>query len=131
DDHVFEMAQTQAFAGQGLGRPILGSIASLAPADRAAVGDWRARLYSPDRMVVAVSGAVEEAELLTLAETWFGQAAATPCAANAPASFTGGEARLARKIEQANLVFQLPSLGALDQRLPALRLFSEVLGGGM
>ena len=55
DDHVFEMAQTQAFAGQALGRPILGSIASLAPADRAAVADWRARLYSPDHMVVSLS----------------------------------------------------------------------------
>ena len=37
DDHVFEMAQTQAFAGQPLGRPILGSIASLKPADKASV----------------------------------------------------------------------------------------------
>ncbi|MNI10762.1 Protease 3 precursor [compost metagenome] len=131
DDHVFEMAQTQAFAGQGLGRPILGSIASLAPADRAAVSDWRARLYSPDRMVVAVSGAVEEGELLALAETWFGQAEASPREPSAPAAFAGGEARLARKIEQANLVFQLPSLGARDPRLPALRLFTEILGGGM
>lgn len=131
DDHVFEMAQTQAFAGHGLGRPILGSIASLAPADRAAVADWRARLYSPDRMVVAVSGAVEEGELLALAETWFGQEAATPSAPETPAAFAGGEARLARKIEQANLVFQLPSLGARDPRLPALRLFAEILGGGM
>ncbi|MGK2256267.1 MAG: putative Zn-dependent peptidase, partial [Brevundimonas sp.] len=37
DDHVFEMAQTRAFAGQPLGRPILGSVDSLKPADRAAV----------------------------------------------------------------------------------------------
>jgi predicted Zn-dependent peptidase len=56
DDHVFEMAQTRAFEGQPLGRPILGSVASLKPVTRAAIGDWRARLYSPDRMVVAVSG---------------------------------------------------------------------------
>src|SRR5690606_33485219 len=131
DDHVFEMAQTQAFAGQALGRPILGSVPSLAPADRAAVADWRARLYSPDRMVVAVSGAVDEAELLTLAEAWFGQAASAPGETTAPAVFTGGEARLARKIEQANLVFQLPSLGVSDPRQPAVRLFTEILGGGM
>ncbi|MGX8272835.1 M16 family metallopeptidase [Brevundimonas diminuta] len=131
DDHVFEMAQTQAFAGQALGRPILGSIASLAPADRAAVADWRARLYSPDHMVVSVSGAVDEAELLTLAEAWFGQAVAAPHEPTAPAVFTGGEAKLARKIEQANLVFQLPSLGVRDPRQPALRLFTEILGGGM
>ncbi|MET4685333.1 M16 family metallopeptidase [Brevundimonas faecalis] len=131
DDHVFEMAQTQAFAGQSLGRPILGSVESLAPADRAAVTDWRARLYSPDRMVVAVSGAVDEAELLALAERWFGQEAASPAPTIAPAVFVGGEARLARRIEQANLVFQLPGLAATDPGLPALRLFTEILGGGM
>ncbi|HWW12973.1 MAG TPA: pitrilysin family protein, partial [Brevundimonas sp.] len=59
DDHVFEMAQTRAFVGQPLGRPILGSVASLKPIDRASIGVWRARLYSPDRMVVAASGAVD------------------------------------------------------------------------
>ena len=131
DDHVFEMAQTRAYAGQSLGRPILGTVASLEPADRAAVADWRARLYSPDRMVVAVSGAVDENELLALAERWFGQEPATPLAPLAPAVFVGGEAKLTRKIEQANLVFQLPTMGALDPRLPALRLFTEILGGGM
>ena len=131
DDHVFEMAQTQAYAGQSLGRPILGTVDSLKAADRAAVADWRARLYSPDRMVVAVSGAVDENELLALAERWFGQEATTPVEVLAPAVFVGGEARLTRKIEQANLVFQLPSMGALDPRLPALRLFTEILGGGM
>ena len=131
DDHVFEMVQTRAFRGQPLGRPILGSIASLAPADRRSVEAWRAQLYSPDRMVVAASGAVEEGELLRLAETWFGAAVATPAEAPVQAAFVGGHARLARKIEQANLVFQLPSLGAGDAALPALRLFSEILGGGM
>jgi len=131
DDHVFEMAQTQAYAGQSLGRPILGTVESLKAADRAAVADWRARLYSPDRMVVAVSGAVDENELLALAERWFGQEATTPVELLASAVFVGGDARLTRKIEQANLVFQLPSMGAMDLRLPALRLFTEILGGGM
>lgn len=131
DDHVFEMAQTQAYAGQSLGRPILGTVESLKSAYRAAVADWRAQLYSPDRMVVAVSGAVDENELLALAERWFGQEVATPLVPVAPAVFVGGEARLTRKIEQANLVFQLPTMGALDPRLPALRLFTEILGGGM
>jgi len=131
DDHVFEMAQTRAYAGQSLGRPILGSGDSLAPIDRAAIAAWRARLYSPDRMVVAVSGAVDEAALLALAERYFGDAVATPADGPEPARFVGGEDRLTRRIEQANLVFQLPALGATDPRLPALRLFTEILGGGM
>ncbi|CAN5398802.1 pitrilysin family protein [soil metagenome] len=131
DDHVFEMAQTQAFSRQAMGRPILGSIESLKPVTRAAISDWRGRLYSPDRMVVAVSGAVDPVELLALAERWFGQVVSMPADAPEPATFVGGEARLSRKIEQANIVFQLPSLKANDPDLPALRLFTEILGGGM
>jgi len=131
DDHVFEMVQTRAFTGQPMGRPILDSIGSLKPADKATVETWRARLYSPDRMVVAVSGAVDETELLALAERWFGDAVATPADAPAPALFVGGHAKLTRKIEQANLVFQLPGLPATDPALSSMRLFSEILGGGM
>ena len=133
DDHVFEMVQTRAFEGQSLGRPILGSTASLAPADRAAMEAWRAALYAPERMVVAVSGAVDEADLLAEAGRWFGAAAGQgdTGAAPDPARFVGGEARLARRIEQANLVFQLPALAATDPDLPALRLLTEILGGGM
>ena len=131
DDHVFEMAQTKAFAGQPMGRPILGSVDSLKPTTRAAIADWRARLYSPDRMVVAVSGAVDEAELLALAGRWFGPAVAMPADAPEPALFVGGESKLSRRIEQANLVFQMPALKARDPALPAMRLFTEILGGGM
>ena len=131
DDHVFEMAQTRAFDGQPLGRPILGSVASLKPITRTAIGEWRARLYSPDRMVVAASGAVDEAELLALAERWFGGETATPAEAPDVPRFTGGDAALSRRIEQANIVFQLPAPSAKDPSYAAARLMTEILGGGM
>ncbi len=131
DDHVFEMAQTKAFAGQPLGRPILGSVKSLKPIDRASIGAWRARLYSPDRMVVAVSGAVDETELLALSERWFGSEPATPTEAPDTPRFTGGDAALTRRIEQANIVFQLPAPAATDPAYAAARLMTEILGGGM
>lgn len=131
DDHVFEMVQTRAFSGQSLGRPILGSVASLAPVNRDSIGAWRTRLYSPDRMVIAVSGAVDEAGFLELAERTFGAAVATAAEEPASAVFTGGEAKLSRRIEQANLVFQLPAPGVRDPAYSAVRLMAEILGGGM
>lgn len=131
DDHVFEMAQTRAYGDQPLGRPILGSVASLKPIKRAGIGEWRARLYSPDRMVVSASGAVDETELLALAERWFGGEAATPADAPAAPVFTGGDATLTRRIEQANVVFLLPAPSAVDPAYPAARLMTEILGGGM
>ena len=131
DDHVFEMAQTRAFEGQPLGRPILGSVESLEAVSPASIGDWRARLYSPDRMVVAASGAVDEGELLALAARWFGDQPSTPVGPPPAPRFTGGEATLSRRIEQANIVFQLPAASATDPAYPATRLMTEILGGGM
>ncbi|WP_296167002.1 pitrilysin family protein [uncultured Brevundimonas sp.] len=131
DDHVFEMAQMRAWADQPLGRPILGSVESLKPLNRDGIGHWRAQLYSPDRMVVVVSGAVNETELLVLAERWFGDQVATPASVPDAPRFVGGDAALTRRIEQANIVFQLPAPSARDVTYTAARLMTEILGGGM
>ena len=74
DDHVFELAQAAAYAGQPLGRPILGEVATVETAESATLEAWRAGLYAPDRLVISASGAVDEDELLALAEDAFGAA---------------------------------------------------------
>lgn len=131
DDHVFEMAGDRAFTGQPLGRPILGSVQSIGRADSVGMDQWRSSLYAPERMVVSVSGAVDETHLLDLAAQWFGQGETGEDSAPASAVFTGGDAVLGRRIEQANLVFELPGLSAHDPDVAPLRLFTEILGGGM
>jgi predicted Zn-dependent peptidase len=131
DDFVFELAQGAAFTGQPLGRPVLGTEASIGAADPAALAAWRAQLYAPDRLVVSAAGAIDADELADLAERLFGQAPAAPTAAPAPARFVGGPAAEARRLEQAHLVFYLPGVGATDPDYFALRVFTEALGGGM
>lgn len=132
DDHVFELAQSRAFHGQPLGRPILGSEESVRAADRAGLDAWRRSLFAPQRLAISAAGAVDEAELLALADRLFGAASPVETPAEAPkAVFAGGAAGLARKIEQANLVWSLPAPGVKDEAWFALRLFAEILGGGM
>lgn len=132
DDLVFELAQGAAFAGQPLGRPILGTPKSIGGSTPETLEAWRARLYAPSRLVVAAAGAVDEAHLLALAERDFGAAAEPP--AEAPpelAAFAGGLKPVARKLEQANIVFLLPAVSTADPDYFALRLLAEILGGGM
>jgi len=132
DDQVFELAQAAAFAGQPLGRPILGAPEAIDAAAPASLEAWRASLYSPDRLVISAAGAVDDDGLARLAEHAFGAALAAP-AVEAPlaAAFTGEPTKEKRKLEQAHLVFLLPAPGVLDPDYWALRLFAEVLGGGM
>jgi predicted Zn-dependent peptidase len=131
DDLVFELAQGQAFMGQPLGRPVLGTQASISATDPGSLEAWRAGLYAPDRLVVSAAGAVDEAELLRLADALFGAVEAPPGVALAPAQFTGGRACERKRLEQAHLVLFLPGVGATDPDYFAVRVFAEALGGGM
>ena len=131
DDHVFEMAQDAAFHGQPLGRPILGTDESIGRADPGALSAWRSALYAPDALVICASGAVDEDELLALAERDFGAAAGQGACEPAAAAFVGGVRTTPKALEQANLVFLLPAVGVREETYFALRLYAEILGGGM
>src|SRR5579863_1476568 len=78
DDLVFELAQGAAFGAQPLGRPVLGTEASIAKATPTALEAWRGRLYAPDRLVISAAGAVDEDALLALAEQLFGGSSPAP-----------------------------------------------------
>lgn len=131
DDLVFELAQEAAFAGQPLGRPILGTTRSIKGATPETLGAWRAALYAPETLIVSAAGAVDEAELLKLAERDFGGASGAGVPAAEPAAFVGGTRTVAKRLEQANLVLLLPAVGVMDDDYFALRLLAEILGGGM
>ncbi len=131
DDHVFELAQKAAFAGQPLGRPILGEVPTVDAAAPGTLEAWRRGIYAPDRLVISASGAVDEDELLGLAEANFGAAAGPALAEPEPARFVGGLELRKRRLEQAHLVFLLPGPGARDPNYYVARVFAEILGGGM
>lgn len=131
DDKVFELAQAQAFAGQALGRPILGRTRTVNAARSDSLGAFRALQYAPQHLVVSAAGAVDEDELLALVDHAFAGPAGPDDASSAPARFNGGEATLARRLEQAHTVLLLPGVGARDETYFVQRVFAEALGGGM
>jgi predicted Zn-dependent peptidase len=132
DDLVFELAQAKAFDGHGLGRPILGTVESVGSATTTALAAFHASLYGPDAIVISAAGAVDETQLLDLVHRAFSDAAAAPPPpASPPPRFTGGQALVGRALEQAHLVLLLPAPGVRDPDYFALRLFAEILGGGM
>jgi predicted Zn-dependent peptidase len=132
DDYVFDLAQTAAFGDHPLGRPILGTVASIETATPASLEAFRAGLYDPASIVISASGAVDESELLALAEAWFGDAPAHPAAlAMAPSRFLGGVQPKVRRLEQAHLVLMLPAPSARNEAYFPIRVFAEALGGGM
>jgi predicted Zn-dependent peptidase len=82
-------------------------------------------------MVLAAAGDVEHARVLAAAERFFGGLPAGSVASEVPGIYTGGERRIARRLEQANLVIGLPGLSFKHPGYFATHLFAHVLGGGL
>lgn len=125
-DHLFEAA----FGDQPLGRSILGTEQTVRAIARQDCQTWLSDQFVPSRLVLAASGKVDPDTLLVLAEGLFGDLPAAAEPATEPAIFRGGVRSDHRTFEQAHWCLAFRGLPATDERVPALSLFVQALGGG-
>lgn len=131
DDLVYDAFTEAAFPDQPIGRPILGRPDTIRSFDQDAIRAFLAREYVPGRMVLAAAGAVAHEPLVEAAERHFGALAAVEAPEPVAGAYRGGERRIQRKLEQANLVLGFPGLSFRDDGYYALHLFAGLLGGGL
>lgn len=131
EDHVGDLLFEAAFAGQAIGRPIIGCEESIRGFTGSDLSGWLERELIAPRLMIVATGAVDEGRLLALAEQRFGDLAPVPLPPTAPASFTGGERIDRRRFEQSHWSIAFPGLPGADPEMPALSVFAQALGGGM
>jgi predicted Zn-dependent peptidase len=131
DDLVYDAFMETAYAGQPIGRPILGTPETVRSFDEATIRAFLAREYAPGKMVLAAAGNVDHGRIVETAERLFGGMPAAPIREPEAGRYSGGERRLPRKLEQANLVLGLPGLSFKDPGYYATHLFAHILGGGL
>lgn len=131
DDIVFDHLQAAAFAGQPIGRAVLGTEASIAAIDAAALRDWAARQYRPQGLVVAAAGKVDPDAFVRQVEARFGDMAPGAPPAAPAAGFTGGIHHDRRRFDQVHVALAFPGVGHADPAAHALALFAGAAGGGM
>jgi predicted Zn-dependent peptidase len=131
DDLVFDLFQETAFPGQALGRSILGPAEIVSTMSRTSLIDYMAGNYGPRRMVLAAAGKVEHGRLVDLAQRLLRELPEPAVPKVDPASYTGGELRETRDLEQAHVMLGLPAFSYLDDDFYALQVLSTALGGGM
>jgi predicted Zn-dependent peptidase len=134
-DLVFDEFSSALYGDSPVGRPILGTVDSIAALTRGQVRGYYARRYQPGEMVVSVAGNVTHAEVVRLVRRAFGDVGA-PTASRArrtvaPARPDREVAVLAEDTEQANLVLGMHGMSRHDPRRFALGVLSATLGGGM
>ena len=125
-DHLFEAA----FDGQAIGRPVLGNEKSVRAITRKDCRDWIEQQFAPSRLVLAASGKVDFDEFLKRAEGLFGDMEQRTEPHVEVARFTGGIRNDRRRFEQAHWCLAFEGLCSADERMPALALFVQALGGG-
>jgi predicted Zn-dependent peptidase len=131
DDLVYDAFMERSFAGQAIGRPILGTPATVAGFDAAAIHRFMEREYIPEKMVLAAAGDVDHDGIVAAAESAFGHLPARAAVEAELARYTGGAHLLPRRLEQANIVLGWPGLSFKDPDYYATHLFAHVLGGGL
>ncbi|SFG28994.1 M16 family metallopeptidase [Methylobacterium gossipiicola] len=131
DDVVYEAFTEAAFPDQPMGRPIIGRPETINSFDRAAIEAYIAREYTPDRIVLAAAGAIGHDAIVDAAQHHFGSLASAIPPETVPGVYGGGEKRIQKKLEQANVVLGLPGLSFRDPDYYALHMFTQVLGGGL
>jgi len=131
DDRIFELHQGALYAGQPLGRPILGEEATLEHVTVATLEAFRDAHLSPERVVIAIAGAFDRPAVLGAIEARFGSLKSKPAQTREPARAQTGRASETRKLEQAHLVFSWPAPHSSSDAIYAARLLTEIFGGGM
>ena len=131
DDIVFDHFQETAYPAQPMGRPVLGTEATIKAMSRDALTGYMRTHYGPEAMVVAAAGAVEHEALLEMVRTHFADLPATAAATPEPSRYAGGEFRETRDLDQVHIVLGFPSAKHGDPLHYPTQLLSTLLGGGM
>jgi len=137
EDLLHDAFCTALLADHPLGRPVLGTEQSITDMSRNALNGFYRRRYTMPRMVLAVAGNIDHAEVLRLVRSALkGRLGGT----DTPVAPRVGRARITTTpklvlhtddTEQAHLMLGVRALDRHDDRRFALSVLNTALGGGM
>jgi predicted Zn-dependent peptidase len=148
-DTVHEAFTVKLFGDTPLGRPVLGTVASINAITRDQIFEHYRSRYTPPHLVVAAAGNLDHDMVVASVQAAFAHvlADAGPAAGEVPAgprlrgagglwdgygpAAGSGVTLVSRAIEQANLVLGCEGLSRTDDRRFALGVLNAALGGGM
>lgn len=130
EDLTSERLFSAVYKGSTLAKPILGKKSTLAAMTGQSLRQHMRDHYTPDVIVVAVSGSFRPDDIQRLADR-FGQMAPGKKHRLPPASYTPGITVRRKSLEQNHLTIAFPGVSVTDPNRYTLQLLSDILGGGM
>lgn len=137
EDTLGDVFLSAMFGDHPVGRPVIGSVESISAMTRAQLHSFHLRRYTPDRMVVAVAGNVEHAQVVKLVREHFGPRLVrgrSPVPPRKGAGRVNGKPTLElvrRDAEQTHLSLGVRTPGRHWEHRWALSVLNTALGGGL
>ncbi len=131
DDIVFDYFQETALPNQALGRSILGSPENVSSLTRDDLFDFMSRRYSAKRMVFSASGNVNHNDVVDMVASKFDSLPTHEDHDMETLRYEGGQRIENRDLEQAHVIFGLPTVPYGDDSFYDVQVFNTLLGGGM
>jgi predicted Zn-dependent peptidase len=133
EDHVYDHYEDAIYPESPLGRPVIGYEETVRGFTRQMLSDYVERMYTPDRLVVAIAGNVTHKRAVELVRKLTAdlERPAGSVERPGPGPYEPKEIRVERPIQQAHLVLGTRCWGLQDDRRTVLSLLNTVLGGGM
>jgi predicted Zn-dependent peptidase len=131
DDLVFDHLSAAAWAGQAIGRPILGTRETVGGFDRGAIAAYLKRHYRAGATVVAAAGAVDHDEIVARAEKALRSLGGEAAPMLTAARYTGGEVLTKKGLEQTHIVLGFAGRAIGEEGHDAAQVFATAVGGGM
>ena len=133
DDDVHEKLWEVMYPNDALGRPILGTAATLKTFTADMIRAYMAKHYGPKSVVISLAGNISEKLLQTIIDL-FGQYQASPLEV-APEltnpQFHPGEITKIRDTEQAHVAISYPAIGVKDPDMYSFIALNNIIGGNM
>lgn len=131
DDDVHEQLWRVMYPDNAIGAPILGTAETLDRFSRQQILDYMERHYTPSNTVISVAGQID-GKLLSQIEALFGSfERKSPENAHVEPIFVPGQSMKHKETEQAHICLGYPGLSLQDDRLFALAVLNNIIGGSM
>ncbi|HEX5999215.1 MAG TPA: pitrilysin family protein [Hyphomicrobiaceae bacterium] len=131
DEIAYELLQEVAFPDQAIGRPILGTAASVKSFNTGDLRRFLTENYSANRIVLSAAGKVDHDQLVRHAEALFGGLNGGQGGKFEPANYGGGTRASAKAFEQSHLLIAFEGPSYAQDGYYTAQVFSALFGGGM
>ncbi|MGI9524502.1 MAG: M16 family metallopeptidase [Hyphomicrobiaceae bacterium] len=131
DEIAYDLALDAAFAGQSLGRTVIGTPSSVLSLQADDLHRHLAQRYTSRNMVIAGAGAVDHDTFVNCVQDLFSDIKSCDVQDSEISRFVGGVRHSKKSFEQCHLVVGFPGRSYRDSGFMESQVFSSLFGGGM